>query len=337
MSLTRAAVNDALAAPALFGPPHRGRDDDRAPRARRRPPALASEKASLTLLDRFIDPDRGSADQTPILGPLLVRFYGYRCRRLQTGAEALELGLVDEHPPRLRALVAADDPAPLEHVDQPAGPRVADPQPALEQRDRRGLGRDDDLDRAVEQRILVRVELAVSSASPSSAKTSRQLEEALVDLLLALASVCSTTSAISSSVTYAPWTRCRREVPSGLKSMSPWPSSALGAVRVEDHARVGLRRDGEGDPRRDVRLDHPGDHVDRRPLRREHEVDADGARLLREPDDRVLDRPAALTIIRSASSSMTTSRYGSSSSRRACRKARFASGRLRARTGARRS
>ena len=38
-----------------------------------------------------------------------------------------------------------------------------------------------------------------------------------------------------------------------------------------------------------VRLDHAGDHVDRRPLRREHEVDADGARLLGEADDRVLD------------------------------------------------
>ena len=34
---------------------------------------------------------------------------------------------------------------------------------------------------------------------------------------------CSTTSAISSSVTYAPCSRCSREVPSGLKSMSPWP------------------------------------------------------------------------------------------------------------------
>ena len=33
----------------------------------------------------------------------------------------------------------------------------------------------------------------------------------------------------------------------------------------------------------------PGDHVHRRPLGREHEVDADGARLLGEADDRVLD------------------------------------------------
>ncbi len=63
----------------------------------------------------------------------------------------------------------------------------------------------------------------------------------------------------------------------------------LGAVLVEDHARVGLRGDGERDPARDVGLDHAGDDVHARGLRGEHEVDADRARLLREPDDRVLD------------------------------------------------
>ena len=64
---------------------------------------------------------------------------------------------------------------------------------------------------------------------------------------------------------------------------------ALGARPVEDDARVGLARDRERDPRRHVRLDHPRDHVHGRALRREHEVDADRARLLREADDAVLD------------------------------------------------
>ena len=63
----------------------------------------------------------------------------------------------------------------------------------------------------------------------------------------------------------------------------------LGAAGVEDHARVGLRRDGERDPRGHVGLDHARDDVDPRALGRQHQVDADGARLLREPDDRVLD------------------------------------------------
>src|SRR5947208_4666817 len=35
----------------------------------------------------------------------------------------------------------------------------------------------------------------------------------------------------------------------------------LGAVRVEDGARIDLRRYAEGDARREVRLDQPGDHV----------------------------------------------------------------------------
>ena len=142
---------------------------------------------------------------------------------LSRGESPLEIVLGDEHAARLRALVRRDDPAPLEHVDQPARARVADAQTALEQRDRRGLRGDDDLDRPVEQRILVGVELALVAVAVVGEHL-RQLEEALVDLLLALARVCSTMSAISSSVTNAPWTRCRREVPSGLKSMSPWPS-----------------------------------------------------------------------------------------------------------------
>ena len=210
-----------------------------------------------------------------------------RQRRADHGGE---LVLLDQHPAGLRALVAGDDPAPLEHVDQPAGAGVADAQPALEQRDGRGLRLHDDLDRLVEQRVLVGVEVAVVVAvvrrrsSPAPRAASRRAPGR------AGARHCSTTIAISSSVTNAPWTRCRRDVPSGLKSMSPWPSRLSAPGAVEDHARVGLARDGERDPGRDVRLDHPGDHVDRRALRREHEVDPDGARLLGEPDDRVLDR-----------------------------------------------
>ncbi len=83
--------------------------------------------------------------------------------------------------------------------------------------------------------------------------------------------------------------RCRRDVPTGREEHVALPQQRLGAVLVEDHARVGLRGHGEGDPRWDVGLDHAGDDVDARRLRREHEVDADRACLLREADDRVLD------------------------------------------------
>ena len=62
-----------------------------------------------------------------------------------------------------------------------------------------------------------------------------------------------------------------------------------------------------------VRLDEAGDHVDRRALRGEDQVDAGGARLLRE---RAISSSTFLptTIIRSASSSITTTICGSSCS-----------------------
>ncbi len=59
----------------------------------------------------------------------------------------------------------------------------------------------------------------------------------------------------------------------------------LGTVGVDDRARVGLRGDLEGDARRKVRLDHPGEDVHRRPLGGDHQMDAGGARHLREAGD----------------------------------------------------
>ena len=66
----------------------------------------------------------------------------------------------------------------------------------------------------------------------------------------------------------------------------------LGARRVEHGPRVDVRGHRERDARRDVGLDQAGHDVDRRPLRGEHEVDADRARLLGDLDDRVLDLAA---------------------------------------------
>ena len=63
----------------------------------------------------------------------------------------------------------------------------------------------------------------------------------------------------------------------------------LGARSVDDRAAVDLRRDAKRDPAREVRLDQAGDDVHARTLRREDEVNADRARLLREHGDRRLD------------------------------------------------
>jgi hypothetical protein len=84
------------------------------------------------------------------------------------------------------------------------------------------------------------------------------------------------------------------------------PEQLLGALFAKDGAAVDLRRDLEGDAGREVGLDRAGDDVDRRALRRHDQVDAGGARHLRQALDAAsISLPA--TIIRSAiSSTMTT-------------------------------
>ena len=50
-----------------------------------------------------------------------------------------------------------------------------------------------------------------------------------------------------------------------------------------------LRRHAERNARRQVGLDDAGDHVHRRPLRRQNQMDADRARHLRQARDGLLD------------------------------------------------
>ena len=67
------------------------------------------------------------------------------------------------------------------------------------------------------------------------------------------------------------------------------PQQGLGAHLIEDGARVDLARYLERNPRRDVGLDQAGDDVNRRPLRRQNQMDAGRACLLRQPRDEFLD------------------------------------------------
>ena len=83
--------------------------------------------------------------------------------------------------------------------------------------------------------------------------------------------------------------RCGTDELPGSSSMSPLPTSfsAPGWSRI---TRESVRLDdGERDARRDVRLDHAGDDVHARALRGDDQVDADGAGLLGDAGDRVLD------------------------------------------------
>ena len=83
----------------------------------------------------------------------------------------------------------------------------------------------------------------------------------------------------------------------------------LGARLVQDDPGVGQRRRRERHPRRHVGLDQTGHDVDRGPLGREDQVDPGRPGELGDPDDGLLD-VARATIMRSASSSTMTSRYG---------------------------
>src|SRR5438552_2328797 len=272
MSLMRAAEYPDAFVDDLLEPPSAAEVETVATSAAK--PASAIQRETFTCPPSPINPIRA----------ILARFTGNR-KSLPLG----ERRFVDEHTTRLRALVAADDPAALEHVDEAARPRVTDSQAPLQERHRRRLRLHDDLDRLVEQRVVVGVELAVLALVLRVGEDLGQLQVALVELLFPLPRLLDDERDLLLGHVRA----LDALQPRGAERLEQHVALAeerLRAVRVEDDAGVRLRGDGERDPRGHVRLDHSGDHVHRRALRCEHKVDADGAGLLRQADDRVLDR-----------------------------------------------
>ena len=203
-----------------------------------------------------------------------------------TAEHPREVGLADQHLARLRALVAGDHAAALEHVDQPPGARVADPQAPLQHRDRGGLGLHDEVDRLVEQVVLVGVEVALLGLALG---LRARLEQLLLELGLALLRPVRGDAGDLLLGHEGALDPLHLRGSRGPEQHVALAEQRLRPALVEDHPRVGLRGDGEGDPGRDVDLDRPGDDVGRRALGREHEVDAGRARLLGQADDRVLD------------------------------------------------
>ena len=60
-------------------------------------------------------------------------------------------------------------------------------------------------------------------------------------------------------------------------------------MSVEDGARIDFRRDLIRDARGEIRFDHAGDDVDRRPLSGDDQMNADRARFLRQPRDGIFN------------------------------------------------
>src|SRR5437763_8639102 len=154
--------------------------------------------------------------------------------------DAREVGLGDQHLPRLRALVARDHATPLHHVDQPPRPGVAHPEPPLEHRGRSAAQLHDRRDRVGQQVVLIGAEFVHRLALAGLDR----LQQLLVQLGLALATpvvgepldlLLGHEGALDAGRTRL---RGRPEQHVAL------PEQRLRAVLVEDHARVGLRRDG---------------------------------------------------------------------------------------------
>ena len=102
-------------------------------------------------------------------------------------------------------------------ISRPA--RVYPTRAPLEERDRGGLGLHDDLDRLLQQRVLVRVEVEVVLALLE--RRLGRLEERFVEILPALGAALLDDEGDLLLAHVRALRCCRRDVPSGLKSMSP--------------------------------------------------------------------------------------------------------------------
>ena len=128
-----------------------------------------------------------------------------------------------------------------------AGPRIADAQAPLDEGDGGGLGLDDDLDRPVEEGILVRVELALL---PFVLARARSFEERFVELLLTLPAALLDDQR---DLLFADVRALDALEPRGAERLEEHVAlaeEALGPGGVEDDPAVGHARDGEGDSAR---------------------------------------------------------------------------------------
>ncbi|MNS81909.1 hypothetical protein D3C72_1156360 [compost metagenome] len=67
------------------------------------------------------------------------------------------------------------------------------------------------------------------------------------------------------------------------------PQQRFSTALIEDSARVNLARHGKGDTGRDVGLDQAGDHIHRRTLGCQHQVDTRRTRFLRQTSNQLLN------------------------------------------------
>ncbi len=176
----------------------------------------------------------------------------------------------------------------LHLLDQTRGAVVADAQVPLHERDRRPPGLEHDRHRLVVHRIGFGVG-AFDRHAVGVVACDAAFEQSLDVLRLAqLLQVLD--DAMHFAVRHERAVHALRVAGSRRQEQHvALAEQRLGAHLVENRARVDLARHLERNARRNVRLDEAGDHVDRRTLRGEDEMDAGGARLLRDARDELLD------------------------------------------------
>jgi hypothetical protein len=184
--------------------------------------------------------------------------------------EPVELLLVvDEHLSGFRAVVGADNAGLFELVDNAGGPRVPDGELALKEGDGALLSANGDPGRLLElvvgvvhAEVAARAVAGIHEGGQFVGSHARLLGDEVDDLLYFLNA--------HEGALEAPHIAAAEEEHVAIADQ------ALGAALVKDGAGVGHGGHFVGDARREVGLDDAGNHVHRRALRGEDQVDAHG-------------------------------------------------------------
>src|ERR1019366_7613793 len=174
---------------------------------------------------------------------------------------------------------------------KPRGAVVADAQVALHKRDRGTPVLQHDADRLVVHRIILAAADAgfagerIAALAIERAAFENSFDVVRLALRLQVGDDAMYLVVADESAVHAH----RNPAPGRQVEHVAHAEQGFGTHLVEDGARIDLARDLEREPRRDVGLDEAGDHVDAGPLRRQDQMHAGGARLLRQSRDQLLD------------------------------------------------
>src|ERR1017187_5084911 len=207
----------------------------------------------------------------------------HRALRAAVGTRAVQ---INQYVPWLGAFARADDAAAFQFVHDARGAGVAEPQPALHQRDAGLLFAADDFN-ALLDKFLVLVNAALNVGVHGG------LGKLFVDfrVVVRFALLGDEIHDVLQFLVRDERTLRPLQVAGTGRQIKhvAFAEQFVRAHRVENRARIHAARDLERDARRDVGLDDAGDDIHGRPLRGDDAMDARRARHLRDARDGHLD------------------------------------------------